>query len=484
MKNLGKIIFFVLFLLVNAEAQPVTWMRYYDYNHRADIGYSTQQTFDGGYIITGPSNSGGNHQNILLIKVNYLGVIEWMKLLGDTSLIILEYARKIEQLKDSSYLIVGESNNKMLLLKTDKLGNILWKKDFTVSTGIGRGWSFSLAPEGGIILCGDIFFPSPVAVYPYIVKTDGNGNFEWQKVYSDLLDVTANDIITSENKEYYFCAGEYIRKIDYLGNLIWTTSYKKNYEFVSLRSLAIEVPNVLYAGGNSDSSGKGSMDLIKLDSSGNEYWRKRYLISSLNSTASSICLDNYGNIAMIGNYANGQGDILFELISDSGNLLNYNIISSIGDKEDGAHCIKATNDKGFIIVGSTAFAGSEPYPNVLAIKTDSVGHAPALLNLKDQTIDIESFILFQNYPNPFNSSTILEYELEINSDIKLSIYDITGKQIGILVNSFQNRGHYSITFNSNSIPSGIYFYILEVFEPNTNKIRLKSLQTKKMVILK
>jgi beta-glucanase (GH16 family) len=72
----------------------------------------------------------------------------------------------------------------------------------------------------------------------------------------------------------------------------------------------------------------------------------------------------------------------------------------------------------------------------------------------------DGFVLKQNYPNPFNSETIITYEITKPDYIKLSIYDMLGRTISILVDQFQNPGRYSVSFNAANLSSGIYTYRL------------------------
>lgn len=72
-----------------------------------------------------------------------------------------------------------------------------------------------------------------------------------------------------------------------------------------------------------------------------------------------------------------------------------------------------------------------------------------------------AFILKQNYPNPFNPNTIINYSIPISPrggaiDVKLNIYDITGREIAILVNKKQSAGNYEIEWDASEQPSGIY----------------------------
>jgi hypothetical protein len=71
---------------------------------------------------------------------------------------------------------------------------------------------------------------------------------------------------------------------------------------------------------------------------------------------------------------------------------------------------------------------------------------------------IENFLLEQNYPNPFNVTTTINYKLKINSLVKLSIFDITGREVKTLVKQNKNKGKYSVTFNASELSSGIYIY--------------------------
>jgi subtilisin-like proprotein convertase family protein len=71
--------------------------------------------------------------------------------------------------------------------------------------------------------------------------------------------------------------------------------------------------------------------------------------------------------------------------------------------------------------------------------------------------------LAQNYPNPFNPSTRISYSIPTGSIVKLSVFDILGREIAVLVNEFKSTGNYEVEFSTSgkSFPSGVYFYKLE-----------------------
>ncbi len=68
----------------------------------------------------------------------------------------------------------------------------------------------------------------------------------------------------------------------------------------------------------------------------------------------------------------------------------------------------------------------------------------------------ESYNLSQNYPNPFNPKTIVRYQLPVASAVRLSVYDILGREVAVLVNEVKRPGTYSAEFDGSNCASGIY----------------------------
>ena len=69
--------------------------------------------------------------------------------------------------------------------------------------------------------------------------------------------------------------------------------------------------------------------------------------------------------------------------------------------------------------------------------------------------------LHQNFPNPFNPTTSITFELPIDSDVELSIHNLTGQKVQTLIYEKKNAGTHTIQLNGNNLSSGVYFYILE-----------------------
>ena len=129
-----------------------------------------------------------------------------------------------------------------------------------------------------------------------------------------------------------------------------------------------------------------------------------------------------------------------------------------------------------------AFGLIEHFSQNLADIPKWQAHKEAVFNYQDSTkvsIDKDktpnTFYLAQNYPNPFNSTTTIGYYLPVESDVKISIFNLNGKLIERLVTSHKTPGYHTTIWQAKNLPTGIYFYKIK-----TNKFSA----VKKCLLLK
>ena len=79
---------------------------------------------------------------------------------------------------------------------------------------------------------------------------------------------------------------------------------------------------------------------------------------------------------------------------------------------------------------------------------------------ENESLPLE-FSLAQNYPNPFNAATTIKYSLPEESQVTIEIYNILGRKIETLVSGIQPAGSYSVVWDAENQPSGIYFYRID-----------------------
>ncbi len=83
--------------------------------------------------------------------------------------------------------------------------------------------------------------------------------------------------------------------------------------------------------------------------------------------------------------------------------------------------------------------------------------------------------LYDNYPNPFNPTTHIKFSIKENGFVTLKVYDVLGREVAALMNEEKDAGIYTISFDGNSLSSGIYFYTI-----TANDFK----QTRKMLLVK
>jgi len=98
------------------------------------------------------------------------------------------------------------------------------------------------------------------------------------------------------------------------------------------------------------------------------------------------------------------------------------------------------------------------------------------------TVHPTEYALYQNFPNPFNPSTKIRYQIPGLSFVTLKVYDVLGSEVVTLVNEEKPIGSYEVEFNATVLPSGIYFYKLQVYPANGGANKFT--QVKKMLLLK
>jgi hypothetical protein len=83
--------------------------------------------------------------------------------------------------------------------------------------------------------------------------------------------------------------------------------------------------------------------------------------------------------------------------------------------------------------------------------------------------------LCQNYPNPFNPSTTISFELPLSTEVRLSVFDMLGREVLVLVNEGRNAGVHEVKCDGSGLASGVYFYKIQAGD---------FVQAKRMLVVK
>ncbi len=264
----------------NSDGDTLWTKRYGETNH-SDRGYSVQQTNEGGYIITGWTESYGlNYAHAWLIKTDLLGNKVWDKIFGgaDTA----SYGRSVQQTNDSGYIITGwkdysgTGDYDVWLIKTDSLGNKLWDKRW------GKGYydygrSVQQTNDGGYIITGDTRPYGATNSDVWLIKTNANGDTVWTKTYGGSADDRGwsvqqtsggGYILTGYTASYGAGDGDaWLIKTDSSGNKLWDKTFGGSaYDYG--RSVRQTNDGGYIVAGETSSYGSGGKDvyLIRLSS--------------------------------------------------------------------------------------------------------------------------------------------------------------------------------------------------------------------------
>jgi hypothetical protein len=226
----------ILLIKTNASGN-LQWAKTYGGTGDDQVN-SVRQTSDGGYIVAGGTESfGAGDWDALLIKTNASGNLQWAKTYGGTS---GDYAFSVQQTSDGGYIVAGTTNSfgagwyDIFLIKTNASGNVQWAKTYG-GTGWDEASSVQQTSDGGYIVAGYTNSFGAGWYDIFLIKTNASGNVQWAKTYGGTNDEYAHSVQQTSDGGYIvagytrsFGAGGWdilLIKTDANGNVQWAKTY-------------------------------------------------------------------------------------------------------------------------------------------------------------------------------------------------------------------------------------------------------------------
>jgi len=216
--------------LIKTDADGDTlWTRTFG-GDSGDFGSSVRQTADGGYIITGPTNSyGAGGWDVCLIKTDADGDTLWTKTYGDDS---TESSYAIQQTSDGGFIMSGWTNSygaggwDVYLIKTDAQGDTLWTRTYG-GADYEEGWSVQQTADSGYIIAGITTSFGAGYTDVYLIKADADGGAMWTRTFGGAYDDRGHSVQQTTDGGYIivgytgdmFFHDVYLIKTDSLGNV-------------------------------------------------------------------------------------------------------------------------------------------------------------------------------------------------------------------------------------------------------------------------
>jgi len=361
----------VILLSITAFSQPDTlWTKTFG-GSLHDDAISVQQTSDGGYIVVGSTNSyGAGSFDVYLIKTDASGNETWSQTFGGSN---MDWGESVQQTSDGGYIITGWTESygagwaDVYLIKTDSGGNQQWYQTFGGS-GDEFGFSVQQTSDGGYIVTG--YTSSYGAGYydVYLIKTDAGGNELWSQTFGGSYYDFGNSVQQTDDGGYIIAgwtssygAGSYdvyLFKTDAGGNELWSQTFGGSSDDRGYSVQQTSDSGYIIAGcGITEGVGYG-VYLIKTDALGNQQWSQT-LGGISGDYGRSVQQTSDGGYIIAGftsSYGAGGSDVYLVKTDASGNQQWYQTFG--GSDWDGGYSVQQTSDGGYIIAGSTSSYGA------------------------------------------------------------------------------------------------------------------------------
>jgi uncharacterized delta-60 repeat protein len=281
-----------------------------------------EQALDGGYIVSGSTNSfGAGNGDLWILKLNPNGTVLWQKTYGGTG---YESAASIQQTQEGGYIVAGTTNSfgygnyDYWVLKINADGSVAWQSTYG-GTGLDMPKTVQQTLDGGYIIIGNTYSFGAVNNDIWILKLNPDGTVTWQKTYGGA----GYDVVDDGSPIQQTSDGGYI------------------------------------VSGWTDSFGAGGRDIwiLKLKSDGTVTWQKTY--GGTNDEFAKSILQISGGYIVVGNtlsYGAGGSDVFILKLNDDGTVAWFKTYGGAGN--DYAYSIQQTADGGYIVAGSTDSFGA------------------------------------------------------------------------------------------------------------------------------
>lgn len=427
-----------------ATAQDTTYHNTYG-GYNQDHGRSVDQTYDGGFIITGATSSiGFGSTDVYLIKTDSVGNFLWSKTFISP---YVEWGNSVQETSDSGFVIAGYTNKPgkggydVYMIRTDSLGDTLWTRTYG-GNDWDVGYSVQQTNDGGYIISGETFSFGSGNSDVYLIRTDANGDTLWTKTFGGAQGESGRCVKSTFDGGFVivgytesYGAGDkdiYLIKTDQNGDTLWTRTY--GGDSLDMGYCVNENSDSTYViAGSTMSYGAGNLDawLIKVDTLGDTLWTNVWGEPGKDEWY-WVVEDFNGKYAVTGySYTilgAGNEEVMFYRVNKLGQLSQ--LLTFGGFEFERGYCVKDLVQNGYIIVGTTNSFGAG-MNDVFLINTDPTGNTgdPPVTVYYDTTITgIDPSPLPYNqiiiYPNPTNGVFTVQ-----GASSEIQVYDLIGRLV-------------------------------------------------------
>ncbi len=452
-----------------------------------DEGYAIAKDASGYIYVAGTSTGASSDKDMTLIKYGPDGAMMWMQRYTssgshpDVATCIVLDAAGNPIIGGYSY---GNGGNQLTVIKYNPAGTQQWVKTGDGTSGTNGVNGIAVDNSSNIYVTG-YTLASGNGNYKQFetVKYNSAGARQWIATSNGECtntDGESNSIVTDGSGNSYitgyvitYSNGKDFVTIKYntSGAQQWLKTYNgsANSDDIARKIIFASSGDVVVTGSSKSSTAANTEDYLTIKykaSDGTQQFLSRYDDPTAHNADIAYSVARYGDSTyyVIGSSkqsaAAGSEDIVVLSLRGNGTLRAKYHISNNGT--DCGYDL-ATDYNGNLYI--TGFLAGLPtthrvISNMVCAKygTGSFmpGNITGVTNL--ETAPPNSFALNQNFPNPFNPSTTIRFDVGQASNVRISIYDVLGREVMTPVNEYMNQGSYEISLSMSSLASGLYFY--------------------------
>lgn len=453
------------------------WVRCYNGTANSDDEGLAIYADENDYIyVTGYVQNSGNQKDAVILKYSVHGELLWVR--------TLSFSLQINSNDDKGVSITADDNGyvyatgyttgpdgytDIFAVKADPTGNVIWSAiEDGVSNLNAEGTSLVIDSENNIYICGFVTSSvnnTDIIVIKYganrwIKTINGSGNSE-DKAWGIVVDESDNVYITGYITNSDNNTDTYTACLSPSGQIVWSKTYNgSGNESDKAWGIIIDEDDDVFITGETTADNNNINYLtIKYNNQGQLIWNKTYNGPG-NGEDKSAAISLYRNKIVVTGKSWGS-DNTYDIATvsyliNNGNQVEVNRYSMAENSNDLAKDI-ASKGNIIVVTGYSVIKRDNASSNSY-ISTLSPGFSS---QLESKLTVPAGFSLQQNFPNPFNPVTSIQFNLGELSYVKLSVYDVLGKEVSVLINQQLEAGSHKITFIAGNLSSGIYFYKLE-----------------------
>ena len=381
----------MLFSTTGSSHSSLYWIKAYG-DTADEEAYSIKQTIDDGYVVTGTKSIMGGNKDILVLKLDGNGNVDWQKIYDKNE---VDEAFSIQPTSDGGFILAGNTGpgitgfNDVWILKLNDQGDILWQKTYGSSENDDYACSIQQTTDGGYIVVGGLD-----GFTIWVFKLNSQGDILWEKDFGNRI--FAKDIRQTADGGYivlgragYTEYAQLVIKLDSNGDISWTKSLAQvtvGYG-LSYPSSIIQNTNGEYIvlGKYMNYEGVGGVSIIKLDSNGNLL--RQMLYGEHSYIAHSIQQTTDGGYTIAGSGITADSNAWILKLNSAG-AIEWQKIYNESD-EDCGYSIQQTVDGGYIVAGYTVTSSGDK--DAWILKLDSFGDIPDCTIVGANNADISNF---------------------------------------------------------------------------------------------